>query len=50
MTNYNIVRYVGKDDIGTIVEEGLTQAVAMRRAADLNSAAAAGTIYAIERW
>lgn len=50
MTSYNIVRYVGKDDIGTIIEEGMSRGLAMQRAATLNASAPAGTIYSIERW
>lgn len=47
---YNIVRYIGVDDIGTIIHEGLSRDAAMRLAADLNSRAQAGTVFSIERW
>lgn len=47
---YNIVRYVGLVDVGTIVCEGLSREKAMLAAAEMNVAAERGTAFAIERW
>ena len=47
---YNIVRYIGPEDFGTIVVEGLSRAAAMRIAAEMNASAERGTVFSIEKW